>query len=244
MRRSRVVAAQGLAALEWIRQNEPRPYSLHMVTLTQRNVEQGALAGEMDLLLKAMERLRKIRTVQRGVIGAARTIEVTCNINQREGLIWHPHVHLILMLHGEPQLAIKSWWVDSWFDLMGLEARQTKEDLEKCTDVKPLIDQGAVFEVSKYVTKFSDILTGKNDAVAAPLVAELDGAVAGRKLQVWTGAWRAARRALKQQDVERMNSEDLDEVVKGCPDCGGELLNALMRWSGMQYQPMKGDNGK
>jgi len=239
MRRSRVIAAQSLAALEWVQQNEERPYTMHMVTLTQQNVKQGALSGEIDVLLLALERLRKIRMVQRGVIGAARTIEVTCNVKERAGLIWHPHVHLITMLHGEPQLATKTWWVDSWYDLMGLKGRQSKKDLAKCTEVHALKDTGAVFEVSKYVTKFSDIMTGNNDEEAAPLVAELDGAVAGRKLQVWTGAWRNARRELKQQSVERMNVEQLDEIVNACPTCGGEIMNAVMNWTGMVYREVK-----
>ena len=233
MRTSRVVAKQGLQALEWMQANMDKPYSLHMVTLTQQNVRQGELAGEIDAMLKDLARMRQIRAVRHGVIGSARTIEVTCNPTQKDGLIWHPHVHLIIMLSGYPELMTADWWGNMWYTLRGLGARQSRDDLQ--VEVHKLTDDGAVFEVSKYVTSYKELLDGLTDEQAAPYIIELDKAIRGRYLKVWTGEWRKARRALKLKEPEKMSNAELDEVAKACP-CGcGRFVNALMVWSGMRY---------
>lgn len=228
MRRSRVIVAQSLAAVDYVAANEARPYSLHMVTLTQRNVARGELNNEVDALLETVEHLRHRRSMRNGVIGSARTIEITCNPGERKQLVWHPHVHMIIMLHGQPELATKAGWDALWRDLRGLNYKPQ-------IDVHHIMGTDAVYEVSKYVTKFGRLLDGLTDRQAAPLVDELERAVYKRRLMAWTGVWREAKRKLNQQDVERMKSEELDEVAQGCPDCGTDLMHAIMRWNGMDY---------
>jgi len=242
MRRSRVVAAQGLQAMAWMRENVDKPYSMHMVTLTQQNVCKGELGGEVNALLNDLHRMRLLSAVRRGVIGSARTIEVTCNPKQREGLVWHPHVHLIILLSGYPELAMADWWRRMWYGLRGLQDRQRLEDTQ--VEVHELTDDGAVYEVSKYVAKLTELLNGLTDEEAAPFVKELDQAIRGRYLNVWTGEWRRARRELNLKEPEKMRSDELDEVEEVCPECGGRLVDALMRWNGMEYVPMKGGAAK
>jgi hypothetical protein len=224
--------------MEWMRNNVDKPFTMHMVTLTQQNVRQGDLRGEVDTLLNDLSRMRQLGPVRFGVIGAARTIEVTCNPGQREGLIWHPHVHLIIMLNEYPELKTEDWWRRMWYDLRGLKSRQALEDTQ--VEVHELTDDGAVFEISKYVTKLHELMSGLTDEQAAPFVKELDQAIRGRNLNVWTGEWRRARRELKLKEPEKMRDEELDEVEDVCPDCGGRLVDALFRWNGMEYEEIDG----
>jgi hypothetical protein len=180
-------------------------------------------------MLVALERMRYKRVVRRHVIASARTLEITRNHDTRT---WHPHVHLLAMITEGEQLHLARTWAQLWRDVMGL-------DYDPVVDVREVTDQGSVYEVSKYVTKYSTLLGELSDREAAPIIAELSEAINKRQLHAWGGLWRQARKALQQVDVERMSDGALDEVVACCPDCGGELLDVLMRWTGMQYNKTK-----
>jgi len=232
MRRSRVIAAQGLEAMGWIEQQAAGTYKPYLVTLTQRNVAHGKLGKELGKLADACSTLRNRREVRRDVLGMARTIEITHNHKAQS---WHPHVHMIVLLRIGSELDTAAAWSLLWAEQMGVKR------YKPIVDVRPLHDtDGAVYEVSKYITKFGALLTGISDADAAPMIAELRKAVYDRKLQVWTGIWREARRALQQEAVELMTDSELDELAAQCPDCGGAVVDGLMQWAGMAYEPLQG----
>lgn len=228
MRKSRVIAIQSLEALEYVRQHHDG-YTPYLITLTQKNCPWGQLAQEIDRLQEGLGKIRKVRSLQRGIIGSARTIEVTCNYRRKE---WHPHVHMIALIRdSDKELGKKKTWVQLWRKLMGLNY------VPEC-DIRELKDDGAVYEVSKYVTKFTDFLDAP-DEVVQPRLIEITQALHKRRMQAWTGAWREARKALKQKNAEDMNERELDEHDEKCPDCGGAMYDALMRWTGHRYEDEK-----
>jgi len=217
------MAREAISAFELMRDSgQLEGCSLYLLTLTQKNVDRGQLAITIDEMLDALKRLRHIRDVRRSLVGSARNIEVTYNYRMHT---WHPHVHLILILKdGNKAMTKKKYWQALWASLMGLSYKPE-------TDFQKIRDEGAIFEVSKYVAKSTEMLMSINEDEKVDVIDELNKALADRNLTIYTGIWRKARRALKMVD-----HDDGSDVL--WPDkcgCGGEFINALMVWNGNEY---------
>lgn len=230
VRKSRRIGAQALAAFEYMRDaGQLNGVKLMLLTLTQRNVCREDLTGEVDKLLEALTRIRKVRNVQRFVKGSARNIEITYN---READTFHPHVHMIVMLSADApaEMAENRFWRDLWRGLMGL-------DYEPVCDIRAIEDeQGAVCEVSKYCIKPGSIFGIElDDAVFDQVVFFINSALAGRRLISYTGIWKKARAALNQLEPdEALDCEEAPPIVCGC---GAALMDAVLRWNGLEYVP-------
>jgi len=228
MRRSRKIGRQALDAFEALRQRgELENTKLYLLTLTQKNVEPVHLADEIDGLLAALKSIRHTRDVRRFVIGAARNIEVTYNSRSRT---FHPHVHMIVILSGDAseELSTSAYWRSVWRRVMKL-------DYEPICDIRPIVDaQGAVCEVSKYCIKPSSIYGLQlSDDELDMVVSTLNTSLAGRRLVSYTGIWRAIRADLKQKEPDDDLEHDDTSDVCGC---GAALMDAILKWDGLEYR--------
>ena len=227
---ARVTAMQAMECIDHIRANHKKlPVKASLLTLTQRNVNGPSLQNEITALLSAWNQLCNQRTFRAQIIGYARTIEIVPSINN-DGL-YHPHVHAIL-LH-DKNLPPLEWFIARWKSGMKL-------DYDPICDLRQIEDtQGAVFEVSKYISKMSRVYDG------TPLehdhVRYLNAATYNRRLRTYGGEWRTARTILSQRPVEQMEPDEIDEygamtdLSAACPRCGAETVASTLRWAGLQY---------
>lgn len=224
-KRSRIIARQAIEAITLLRMTgRLENTSMHLLTLTQKNVQTGQLTVEIDQLLEALKRMRHVRDVRNYVVGMARNIEVTRNYEYHT---WHPHIHIILILqNGKAEMQKVEYWQSLWSNLMGLSYVPE-------INIKPIEDDGAIYEVSKYVAKSMELLTNVQGYELVESIEELNRATRNRVLVAYTGLWRIARRELKQVDNvdDLIEMEDKHDACK----CGGALLHAMMIWDGNEY---------
>ena len=230
LRRSRKTGRQALDAFHFMQdQGQLDGATLWLLTLTQRNVSADDLGAELDKLLAALQSVRHVRDVRRCLIGSARNIEVTYNHVRKT---FHPHVHIILILSPDAPEEMKNflYWRNLWMRLMHL-------DYDPICDLRPIEDQvGAICEVSKYCIKPSSIFGLQlPPAQLDQVVHTLNGVLAGRRLVSYTGIWRKARLALKQREPD----EDLEhDDTRDICGCGAALMDAVLRWDGLQYNDL------
>ena len=229
IRRSRKTGKQALDAFEHMRATgQLDGCHLSLLTLTQRNVDAADLAAELDALLSALASIRHTADARKYLIGSARNVEITYNARMRT---YHPHVHIILILAPEAPAEMDTiqYWRDLWRRLMNL-------NYDPICDIRPIVgEEGAICEVSKYVIKPSSIFGLNLDAAHLDqVVAALNSVLAGRRLVSFTGIWRKARLALKQQDPDTDLEHDDTSDICGC---GAALMDAVLRWDGLQYSP-------
>lgn len=222
LRRSRRLAYNARAVVAALAQREGvPPYRLALVTLTQRNVapRPSALRYEIDHLQDALSRLRHVRTARRDILGSVRTVEVTYN---PDADTWHPHVHLLIIGRKDSPVLTTQWWRDAWAALRNL-------DYAPQVDCQIVTRDDAVFEVSKYISKLDTLVKRCPERLRAARMRELDDALSGRVLVVYTGLWREIRRELKSDD------ESDNTLPHHNPECLGQIEDALMRWTGSEY---------
>ena len=232
-RQSRVTAMQAVEALRWMR-GRREGLRVSLLTLTQRNVPGEGLSEEIGRMLIGWAHIQNSRVFRTVTEGWARTIEVVPGINQ-DGT-YHPHVHA-LIVH-EMKLPPVEWWAERWKTGMHLDY------LPVC-DLRPVEDEeGAVFEVSKYVSKLTRIYDGT--AAEHDHVRYLSEALYNRRLRSYGGDWRKARLQLNMMDAEKMPDDALDEYVENrlddsCPQCGKATVASCLRWSGLRYNVVPND---
>lgn len=227
-RTARVTALQAVEAIEKINEKYP-DCTLSLLTLTQRNVPGIDLSAEVSRMLQAWAALINRKPVRR-LIGWARTIEIVPAING--GAEYHPHIHAILV-HQPGECPDIQWFIDAWKECMGLRYYPV-------CDLRPIDDQqGAVFEVSKYISKMTRVYDGS--AHEHDHVRFMSAAMESRRLRTYGGEWRRARIALNVTDAEELDDDALDEYgelndLSGkCPGCGAGTVPACLRWSGLRY---------
>lgn len=230
---ARATAAQALQALPIIDSISEGP-RLHwaLVTLTQRNVPGEDLSAEIDRMLEAWAALRHQKPVKRTLLAWARNIEITYNA---QADTYHPHVHCIVAV-ADQQLTMPEstlWWADRWAQAMTL-------DYTPVCDVRPMVSDKAVYEVSKYVCKMSSVyqLPAPECAKAIRCIAL---AIAGRRLKSYGGLWLKARRLIGQRDAETLTDQELADEADGLElscVCGSSspLVPYTLVWAGMDYK--------
>lgn len=231
---ARVTAAQALEVMEIIhdRYKDKGGVRVYLLTLTQRNVPGEELAAEVDHMLQAWREIVNSRYMRYHVLGAARTVEIVPALAQ-DGTM-HPHIHALLVLHARDIPRGAQAWSEAWRAAMGL-------DYEPVCDIRPCDDDaGAVYEVSKYVSKLTRVYDGsphEHDNVRW-----LAEAICGRRLRTYTGIWRKIRAEINAQEPEQMESDELDEyglscdVSGDCPQCGTHMTYSVLTWAGLMYR--------
>lgn len=234
-RKSRAVAAQAMQVMLFFEQTGVlSEYDFCLLTLTQKNVSAEALPREIDNMMHAWAKLRYIRKIQRELVGWARTVEITVGSDGS----YHPHIHCILMLKKGSPLRESSVWRSLWASVLQLQ-------YEPICDCRPITDVGAVYEVSKYVTKVGRILDNPDLGQCFDDVKTIGNAIYGRRLRSYGGEWAKVRRALRMVAVDDMDDGELDAagaMLDGhdkC-DCGAAVEAVCLYWSGMEYTEIKG----
>lgn len=227
-RTARVTAIQATEAIQFVKQKNPG-IRLSLLTLTQRNVPGPELNNEISAMLKAWAHVCNQRSMRSHVIGWARTIEIVPAL-ALDGT-YHPHVHAIL-IHGDRCPSVE-WFVERWKTGMKL-------DYAPVCDLRPIVDEdGAVFEVSKYVCKMTRVFDGSEHE--HDHVRFMTEAMQSRRLRTYGGEWRKARIALNMMNAEDLDDDAIDEYGEmndlsgACPGCGSGTVPACLRWSGLRY---------
>lgn len=228
-RAARVTAAQALEAMEYMRSNNDG-LKCSLLTLTQRNVEGENLSDEVARMLDGWYNVINQRLFRHSTIGWARTIEIVPAL-ANDGT-YHPHVHAIIVHKGDLRLSL-DWFVARWRSGMNL-------DYDPVCDLRPIDDEeGAVYEVSKYVSKMTRVYDGTEREHEH--VKWLSGATYARRLRSYGGEWRKARIALSQRPVEIMEDDEISEYGEMqrldmiCPHCNSATVFATLRWAGLRY---------
>lgn len=231
-RQARVTAMQAMEAVEYIRKVNP-DMQMSLLTLTQQNVKGERLALEVSLMLQAWSAFANRKPIRR-LIGWARTVEIVPALDVSQET-YHPHIHSIL-IHKPGQAITSEWAAEAWKEAMYLTYTPV-------VDVRPIIDEeGAVFEVSKYVSKLTRVFDGspwEHDHVRY-----MTEAMSSRRLKSYGGEWRKARVALNMMAAEDMPDDALDEYVDNdltgnCPGCGSATVPACLSWAGLRYRGIK-----
>lgn len=236
VRQARVVAVQAMEAIQFISDHEEKPLRLSLLTLTQKNVKGSELNREVSSLLEAWERMRHIREFERGVKGWARTIEIVPALNDPGS--FHPHIHCILIHSDETSLcSAREWWAKMW-------KRSMELDYEPIVDIRPVENtEGAVYEVSKYVSKLSRVYDGSEWERFN--VKHMTDAIYNRRLRSYGGIWAKARKRLNMARVEQMNDDAISEygdmLDSKCDECGKDLAFVSLRWAGLKFVTMPED---
>lgn len=227
VRSARVVAVQAMEAIEDISSRYPSSIC-SLLTLTQKNVDGRNLCSTIDSMLSAWQKLRHIRRFNREIIGWARTIEI---IPALDDISYHPHIHAIIVHEPNAEVSMNgAWWSNSWRDCMGL-------DYQPIVDVRQIEDrQGAVYEVSKYVSKLSRIYGSQNELNHVKYIGD---AMYNRQLRTYGGEWLKARRNLNQLAVEKMDDDAISEygelATDKCAICNTQMTAVCLSWSGLTY---------
>ena len=227
VRKARATAAQAQTCVTLLREKHPTA-RIMLLTLTQKSVPAEELGAEIDRLLEAWKHIRYAREVRRDMVAWARTIEVTVS---SEG--YHPHIHAIIMVSSESKLETQTEWRRLWAEVLGL-------DYVPICDIRPIADIGAVYEVSKYISKVSRLLDAPLGQ-AYDYIDTLSFATYRRHLRSYGGEWARMRKELSMHDAEEMSDTELDAVGAAldhdtCATCGGDLQPVCLIWSGMDYK--------
>lgn len=198
-----------------------KPYAYILLTLTVPNVPGPALAGRLDLIQSAWQRLVRRKEYRAAVQGAVRCVEITYN---RQRADYHPHVHALLAVNPSyftsraylPQAR----WLELWRACTGLDSI-TQVDVRKTTG-----DGDAVAEVVKYATKTSDLLDPSDLDATCTVLGDLMRACNKRRFIGWSGVLRDAHKALALDDTD-----DGDLIHTGYDDIGESAAGAaLWHW--------------
>ena len=164
------------------------------LTVTVKNCKPSELSEALTKITEGYHRLMKYKEVKEAVKGSIRSIEITYNSKDNT---FHPHIHAILAV-GASYFGRNYISQDKWSDYW---AKACNIDYIPITDIRAFKQKTAksIAEISKYVVKYSDILT-IDDKQLIYILPYLDRAIANRRMISYSGVFREARQALKFKD--------------------------------------------
>lgn len=190
---------------------EEYKYDYIFLTLTCKNCKAEDLKITIDNLLSAfnsMTRLKKIKNAWQAYI---RNLEITYNAKKDT---YHPHIHVLISVNSS--YFHKDYIKQS--EYTEIYKKQLKVDYKPVIDVRKIkqLDYSAIAEISKYATKYTDILQ-LNDNVLKKVVATLDYALNNRRLISYGFKFKELQKELKLVDSlaeTDFDIEKLDEYEK------------------------------
>ena len=238
-RRSLKIAFQNKKIIQEVNQREK--VSWLFLTLTVQNVSGEDLKDTMDQMTKAFNRFTKYARFKKSVRGYFRAMEVTRNWdkqNQWYGT-YHPHFHVLIAVPNDyfgRNYIKQSEWTALWKRAMQIDYQpivhvQRVKPKKETTDFlaveekmkQSIAEQNAIFEVSKYPVKDTDVIRGdKVTPENVQTVKDLDKALAYKRLISYGGLLKEIHRELNLEDAEDGDlvhiDEDSDEVANGAVD--------------------------
>ncbi|MFC5603560.1 protein rep [Sporosarcina koreensis] len=240
-RRSLKIAFQNKKIIQAV--NEREKVQWVFLTLTVRNVEGDELKPTMDQMTKAWNRFAGYAKFKKSVKGYFRAMEVTRNWDKESEWYgtYHPHFHVLLCVPNgyfkKKDLYVKQdEWTSMWQKAMQIDYKpivhvakvKPKKESADFVEVeqemrKTILEQNAIFEVSKYPVKDTDVIRG--DEVTPEniqTVKDLDKALAYKRLISYGGLLKEIHKELQLDDSEDGDlihvDEDADEVANGAVD--------------------------
>lgn len=208
-------------------------YAYILVTLTIQNVPPEALSDAIQRYIDGCTRLFHTRQWQAAIKGVWRSLEITYN---SETDTFHPHVHLFCAVN-------PSYFTDKTYishaELLRLWKRSARCPYDPTVNIKrirPGAEGGSKAEVTKYVSKSSNVLLGLPRIKAQQLLIYLEDALANRKQWITYGVFRDAARALhlSDEDAQLLDPTDGDAELRQQLRPEADYLYQLMEYnSGM-----------
>ena len=223
--------------------NEREKVKWIFLTLTVKNVEGHELKNTMDQMTKAWNNFSRYAKFKKSVKGYFRAMEVTRNRKYKSKSYgtYHPHFHVLMAVPNsffQGKYYIKqSEWADMWQKAMKLdytpivhvERVKAKQDSTNFVEVekevqKAIAEEKAIFEVSKYPVKDSDIIKGDKVTPAnIETVVHLDKALAYKRLISYGGILKEIHKELNLSDSEdgdliHIDDDESDEIANGATD--------------------------
>lgn len=238
-RRSLKIAFQNKKIVQAV--NEQQKVKWVFLTLTVRNVEGDNLKDAMDQMTSAWNRFAGYAKFKKSVKGYFRAMEVTRNWDKESEWYgtYHPHFHVLLAVPNDyfgRNYIKQSEWTDMWQRAMKIDyvpivhvaKVKPKKDSTNFVEVeqemkKVIAEQNAIFEVSKYPVKDTDVIRGnKVTDENIQTVKDLDKALAYKRLISYGGLLKEIHKELQLSDAEDGDlihiDEDSDEVANGAVD--------------------------
>lgn len=240
-RRSLKIAFQNKKIIQTL--NEREKVQWVFLTLTVRNVEGDELKNTMDQMTKAWNRFAGYAKFKKSVKGYFRAMEVTRNWDKESEWYgtYHPHFHVLLAVptsyfKKKDYYITQSDWTSMWQRAMKLDytpivhvakvkpKKESPDFVEMEQEIKKSIaEQNAIFEVSKYPVKDTDVIRGnKVTPENVQTVKDLDKALAYKRLISYGGLLKEIHKELNLGDAEDGDlihiDEDSDEVANGAVD--------------------------
>lgn len=240
-RRSLKIAFQNKKIIQVV--NEREKVRWIFLTLTVRNVDGEDLKLTMDQMTKAWNRFAGYARFKKSVRGYFRAMEVTRNWDKESEWYgtYHPHFHVLLAVPNsffkkKDYYITQSEWTDMWQRAMQLDytpivhvARvKPKAESTNLVEVEQelnqtILEQNAIFEVSKYPVKDTDVIRG-NEVTFENIqtVKDLDKALAYKRLISYGGLLKEIHKELQLDDADNGDlihiDEDSDELANGALD--------------------------
>lgn len=238
-RRSLKIAFQNKRIIQEV--NEREKVKWVFLTLTVRNVEGENLKDTMDQMTKAWNRFAGYAKFKRSVKGYFRAMEVTRNWDKESEWYgtYHPHFHVLMAVPNDyfgRNYIKQAEWTSMWQKAMKIDYTpvvhiQTVKPKKDSTDIleiedemkKSIAEQNAVFEISKYPVKDTDVIRGnKVTPENVQTVKDLDKALAYKRLISYGGLLKEIHKELNLGNAEDGDlihiDEDSDEVANGAVD--------------------------
>lgn len=238
-RRSLKIAFQNKKIIQEV--NEREKVKWIFLTLTVQNVEGEDLKNTMDQMTKAWNRFAGYAKLKRSVKGYFRAMEVTRNWDKKSEWYgtYHPHFHVLMAVPTDyfgRNYIKQAEWTSMWQKAMKIDYTpivhiQTVKPKKDSTDFlkiedemkKSIAEQNAVFEISKYPVKDTDVIRGnKVTEENVQTVKDLDKALAYKRLISYGGLLKEIHKELNLGDAEDGDlihiDEDSDEVANGAVD--------------------------
>lgn len=238
-RRSLKIAFQNKKIIQEV--NEREKVKWVFLTLTVRNVEGEDLKNTMDQMTKAWNRFAGYAKFKKSVKGYFRAMEVTRNWDKDSNWYgsYHPHFHVLLCVPNDyfgRNYIKQAEWTDMWQRAMKIDYTpivhvakvrpkvQSADFVEVEQELrKTILEQNAIFEVSKYPVKDTDVIRGnKITPENVQTVKDLDKALAYKRLISYGGLLKEIHKELNLGDAEDGDlihiDEESDEVANGAVD--------------------------
>lgn len=177
------------------------------LTLTIRNCEGTELGNTIEHLIRAWDRFRDQRQIQRSVRGWFRALEVT-----RRDKGYHPHLHVILAVEPgyftDPKLYLpQNELVRRWRKALRVDYDPSVRISVTRARGEKSAGKAAAVEAAKYAVKDEDYIDPKlTDEEATDILRDYTIALWGRRLTAF-GGWM--RDAAQQLEAENLDDGDL-----------------------------------